>query len=125
MHLYNTLAFLLTHLSLSQAAVCSPGGGGCGNFPACVLTDRCATATFTSPSTTTITSCVPTPTCMGHPVTSVIRPNNAARDTVLLASVDLRMRSGRLVVRIVGLVLLMNIVVMGMFVLGGFVGGGS
>ncbi|KAB8231316.1 uncharacterized protein BDW43DRAFT_282770, partial [Aspergillus alliaceus] len=38
---------------------------GCGDADACPLTEYCTTATFTSPSTTTITTCVPTATCLG------------------------------------------------------------
>jgi hypothetical protein len=38
---------------------------GCGTADACVLTEYCTTATFTLPASTTITTCVPTATCMG------------------------------------------------------------
>lgn len=37
----------------------------CGDADACVGTELCTTATFTAPTTTTITTCVPTPTCLG------------------------------------------------------------
>ncbi|CDM35416.1 hypothetical protein DTO013E5_7915 [Penicillium roqueforti] len=63
MHLWKALILTYAHLALSQAAACS--AGGCGSAPACVLTETCTTATFVSPSTTTITTCVPTPTCAG------------------------------------------------------------
>ncbi|KAJ6188765.1 hypothetical protein N7519_003673 [Penicillium mononematosum] len=63
MLLYKALALVLAHLTLSQAAACP--ARGCGSADACVLTETCTTATFVSPSTTTITTCVPTPTCAG------------------------------------------------------------
>ena len=37
----------------------------CGDADACVGTEVCTTATFSKPSATTITTCVPTPTCLG------------------------------------------------------------
>lgn len=37
----------------------------CGDADACVGTEVCTTATFSTPSATTITTCVPTPTCLG------------------------------------------------------------
>ncbi|KAJ5518626.1 hypothetical protein N7453_001048 [Penicillium expansum] len=95
MHLYKALVILLTHLALSQAAACP--AGGCGSADACVLTETCTTATFTSPSTTTITTCVPTPTCAG-----VYSSSNVDRQMII----------GRLVERIMGLALLMNTAVM-------------
>ncbi|KAJ5417562.1 uncharacterized protein N7487_001112 [Penicillium crustosum] len=111
MYLYKALGLVLTHLTLSQAAACPTGG--CGTADACVLTEKCTTATFVSPSTTTITTCVPTPTCAGHPVSSATRTTNAARVTVLLVNVDRRMIIGQPVVRIMGPALLMNTAAMG------------
>ncbi|KAJ5603385.1 hypothetical protein N7537_006341 [Penicillium hordei] len=101
MYIHRALGLVLTHLALSEAAACPTGG--CGTADACVLTETCTTATFVSPSTTTITTCVPTPTCAGLLVSSAIRITNAARVTVLLANVDRRMIIGQLVGRIMGL----------------------
>ncbi|KAJ5830475.1 uncharacterized protein N7525_008728 [Penicillium rubens] len=58
MRLSNHLILFSTHLALSIAA-------GCGDADACVGTEICTTATFTTPTATTITTCVPTPTCLG------------------------------------------------------------
>ncbi|KAJ5189633.1 hypothetical protein N7491_005964 [Penicillium cf. griseofulvum] len=137
MHLYKALILVFAHLTLSsqyfnntyinhnllttpssktEAAACP--AGGCGSAPACVLTETCSTATFTSPSTTTITTCVPTPTCAGvyspdHPVSSEPRTTNAVRATALLTNVDRRMMTGHHVKRTVGSALSMNTAVMG------------
>ncbi|KAJ5927294.1 hypothetical protein N7516_009067 [Penicillium verrucosum] len=111
MHLYKVLGLVLARLALSQAAACPTGG--CGTADACVLTEKCTTATFVSPSTTTITTCVPTATCAGHLVSSATRTTNAARATVLLANVDRRMIIGQLVARTMGLALSMNTAAMG------------
>ncbi|CAI7656994.1 hypothetical protein N7527_006736 [Penicillium freii] len=96
MYLYKALGLVLAQLALSQAAACPTGG--CGTADACVLTEKCTTATFTSPSTTTITTCVPTPTCAG-----VYSSSN----------VDRRMIIGQLAARIMGLALSMNTAAMG------------
>ncbi|KAJ5772959.1 hypothetical protein N7457_007855 [Penicillium paradoxum] len=138
MHRYKALALLLAHFTLSrmlnitcigssqlttvsktEAAACP--AGGCGTAPACVLTDTCTTATFVSPSTTTITTCVPTPTCMGPPVNSVTQPRNAARGIALPANVDQQTIHGRFAARIMGPALSMTIAVMGTFALTGSV----
>jgi hypothetical protein len=37
----------------------------CGEADACLGAEFCATATFTAPIATTITTCIPTPTCLG------------------------------------------------------------
>ncbi|KAF4764389.1 hypothetical protein N7455_010276 [Penicillium solitum] len=111
MYIYKALGLVLANLALSQAAACPTGG--CGTADACVLTEKCTTATFVSPSTTTITTCVPTATCAGHPASSATRTNNAARVTVLLVNVDRRMINGQVVVRIMGLALSMSTAAMG------------
>ncbi|KAJ5702051.1 hypothetical protein N7488_009599 [Penicillium malachiteum] len=52
----------LTLLVLYQTAT---GAATCGDADACIGTEICTTATFTTPVQTTITTCVPTPTCLG------------------------------------------------------------
>ncbi|KAJ5478715.1 hypothetical protein N7530_004224 [Penicillium desertorum] len=103
MLVYKSLTLVLAHLTLSQAAACP--AGGCGSAPACVLTETCTTATFVSPSTTTITTCVPTPTCAGV-------YSDAARAIVLRTNVDRRMMIGHFVARIMVPALSMNTAVM-------------
>lgn len=60
-HLLLHRAQITKLLSHTGAAACP---AGCGTADACVLTETCTTATFSSPSTT-ITTCVPTATCVG------------------------------------------------------------
>ncbi|KAI9930768.1 hypothetical protein ASPWEDRAFT_171393 [Aspergillus wentii DTO 134E9] len=56
MHIQHlTLATLVSLAGSSLAA--------CGDADACVLTETCTTVTRTAPATT-ITTCVPTPTCL-------------------------------------------------------------
>ncbi|EEH40856.2 hypothetical protein PAAG_02832 [Paracoccidioides lutzii Pb01] len=57
MHAAKVFAFLLSHLVLTNAQ-------GCGDTPACIGTETCATITRTTPTPTTITTCAPTPTCL-------------------------------------------------------------
>ncbi|KAJ5991005.1 hypothetical protein N7522_011212, partial [Penicillium canescens] len=64
MHLFTLLVLSLAHFTLSNASVC-PAPAGCGTAQACIGTEFCTTATFVSPTTTTITTCVPTATCAG------------------------------------------------------------
>ncbi|KAJ5755808.1 hypothetical protein N7533_005351 [Penicillium manginii] len=60
MHLFKVLAvFSFTSLSTAK---CAPG---CGDSDACIGTEYCTTATFTTPSSTVLTTCVPTATCLG------------------------------------------------------------
>ncbi|KAJ5221275.1 uncharacterized protein N7469_010162 [Penicillium citrinum] len=46
-------------------SLASFAAAGCGDADACVGTEFCTTATFTSPSSTVVTTCVPTATCLG------------------------------------------------------------
>ncbi|PLB34228.1 uncharacterized protein BDW47DRAFT_112576 [Aspergillus candidus] len=50
---------------LAGLALATMAQAKCGDADACVGTEFCTTATFTSPSSTTITTCVPTATCLG------------------------------------------------------------
>ncbi|KAJ5661832.1 uncharacterized protein N7477_009448 [Penicillium maclennaniae] len=59
MQFSKSLALLFSNIALGSA------GMGCGNANACLGTEFCATATFTAPTSTTITTCIPTPTCLG------------------------------------------------------------
>lgn len=58
LYLPDTLADQVSLLTYTAAT-------GCGTADACVGTDICTTVTFTSPTSTTVTTCVPTPTCLG------------------------------------------------------------
>lgn len=44
---------------------CTIAATCCGTAEACIGTEFCATATFTTPIATTVTTCIPTPTCLG------------------------------------------------------------
>ncbi|KAJ5669446.1 hypothetical protein N7462_010516 [Penicillium macrosclerotiorum] len=54
----SSLVLFLSNLAFASAV-------GCGDADACIGTEVCTTVTFTTPSATTITTCVPTPTCLG------------------------------------------------------------
>ncbi|KAJ5776115.1 uncharacterized protein N7511_001126 [Penicillium nucicola] len=113
MHVLTLLTLTLAHFTLSNASC--PAPSGCGTAQACIGTEFCTTATFVSPSTTTITTCVPTATCAGHPAPpALVQP--AVQDTAPEQDADRRMTPTRSVVRTMGLVLQMTIVVMAIFV---------
>ncbi|KAF9894811.1 hypothetical protein FE257_004432 [Aspergillus nanangensis] len=59
MHISKSLGVLLLQLALSNPITAS-----CGDADACIGTEFCTTATFTAPISTTVTTCVPTPTCL-------------------------------------------------------------
>ncbi|KAJ6049864.1 hypothetical protein N7444_006580 [Penicillium canescens] len=122
MHLFTLLVLSLAHFTLSNASVC-PAPAGCGTAQACIGTEFCTTATFVSPTTTTITTCVPTATCAGHPAKQAAQVQLVARDTAQQLGADRPTTLTRSVVRIMDLVLWMIIAVMGIFVWTGFVQG--
>ncbi|EEH45711.1 uncharacterized protein PADG_01861 [Paracoccidioides brasiliensis Pb18] len=96
MHAAKVFAFLLSHLVLTNAQ-------GCGDAPACIGTETCATITRTTPTLTTITTCAPTPTCLYVYLKRVVHPEvaptYAARRTAPLPSVDQRIPSGQIAKR--------------------------
>ncbi|OAX85247.1 hypothetical protein ACJ72_00369 [Emergomyces africanus] len=97
MYIAKPFAFLLVHIALSNAA-------GCGDAQACIGTETCITVTRTAPSTTTITTCAPTPTCLHRAVHLEVVPNFAVLDTARLPSVDQQIPSGQTVRRTWGIV---------------------
>ncbi|KAJ5248300.1 hypothetical protein N7524_012260 [Penicillium chrysogenum] len=85
MRLSNHLILFSTHLALSIAA-------GCGDADACVGTEICTTATFTTPTPTTITTC--------RIVSPAVRAKSAAPHTVRPLNVDRLTQTGRTARRI-------------------------
>ncbi|OJJ55540.1 hypothetical protein ASPSYDRAFT_48751 [Aspergillus sydowii CBS 593.65] len=63
MLLSKPLAAVLIQLAATYAT--STASGGCGDADACIGTEHCVTKTFTTPVSTVVTTCVPTPTCIG------------------------------------------------------------
>ncbi|KAF7712297.1 Uncharacterized protein PECH_003626 [Penicillium ucsense] len=49
---------------LSQLPFCVAGTQACGGGAPCTGTERCTTAILGKPITTTVTACVPAPTCL-------------------------------------------------------------
>ncbi|KAL4875261.1 hypothetical protein BJY04DRAFT_224231 [Aspergillus karnatakaensis] len=63
MHFHPLAAFFLLLGVGNASPATSPEG--CGDFDACIGTEYCATRTFTTPVSTVVTTCLPTPTCIG------------------------------------------------------------
>ncbi|KAJ5983951.1 hypothetical protein N7481_006050 [Penicillium waksmanii] len=62
MHFSNLKLLAILSFTSLITAKCAPG---CGDADACIGTEFCTTATFTTPSSTVLTTCVPTATCLG------------------------------------------------------------
>ncbi|KAJ6008311.1 hypothetical protein N7540_012287 [Penicillium herquei] len=115
----------LTLLVLYQTAT---GAAKCGDADACIGTEICTTATFTTPVQTTITTCVPTPTCLGVyaliifqlNATSAIPLAIAAPATALQPCADPPISNGQDVKRTAVHALLLRIVATGTNVSTGF-----
>ncbi|KAL2826026.1 hypothetical protein BJY01DRAFT_256114 [Aspergillus pseudoustus] len=45
--------------------ITSTAAVGCGEYDGCIGTEFCTTKTFTTPVSTVVTTCVPSPTCIG------------------------------------------------------------
>ncbi|KAJ5387830.1 hypothetical protein N7509_010371 [Penicillium cosmopolitanum] len=103
------LFFYQSNNLIFAAAKCAPG---CGDADACIGTEFCTTATFTTPSSTVLTTCVPTATCLGPNAISVLGWA-VARGIARRPDADPLMKSGLGVMRTMGHVWLMRIVVMG------------
>ncbi|KAF7591474.1 hypothetical protein BBP40_001520 [Aspergillus hancockii] len=97
MHLPKPLSIFIINIALGGSAAAA----GCGEFDACPLTEYCTTATFTAPSTTTITTCVPTATCLGvYSACPVVEAPVAAQATAPLLNVVQLILNGRVAPKI-------------------------
>ncbi|KAL4976216.1 hypothetical protein BDW66DRAFT_57247 [Aspergillus desertorum] len=116
---------------------CLPPAAGCGEYDACIGTETCVTKTFTAPVSTVITTCVPTPTCIGvygeshslpldrmhhmrsdplmdeQAIVPRAQAQSVARDTVLPPNAEARIVTGPTARRIWDPVLWMRIAAMG------------
>ncbi|CBF83178.1 uncharacterized protein ANIA_11378 [Aspergillus nidulans FGSC A4] len=63
MHFSKASIAIALQLGLGYAGLTS--AAGCGEFDACIGTEHCVTKTFTTPVSTVVATCVPTPTCIG------------------------------------------------------------
>ncbi|KKZ57993.1 hypothetical protein EMCG_05545 [[Emmonsia] crescens] len=97
MHIAKPFAFLFVNVATANAV-------GCGDAQACIGTETCITVTRTAPSTTTITTCAPTPTCLYRAVHPEVVPDIAALATVRLPNVDRQIPSGQIARRTWGIV---------------------
>ncbi|RDW86962.1 uncharacterized protein DSM5745_03604 [Aspergillus mulundensis] len=127
MYFSNLLRVFTLHLALaySSASNCPApdGGGGCGAYDACIGTETCVTKTFTTPVSTVVTTCVPTPTCIGVYAQDNVSPApaSAVPDTARPLAAAAPIVTGRIALRIWDPALRMRTAAMGIRVIRGFV----